>query len=83
MPTDLRVGQTQAITVARTEPPSTTRPAPGQAALPRIQPPSEISTAQMDLVSAFPFKGIIFRLLAFQPACAFNIPLFGTAQGRL
>ena len=38
VPTDLRVGQTQAITVARTEPPSTTRPAPGQAALPRIQP---------------------------------------------
>ena len=73
----------QAITVARTESPTTTRQAPGQAALPRIQPPSEISTAQMDLVSAFPFKGILFRLLAFQPACAFNIPLFGTAQGRL
>ena len=69
MPTDLRVGQTQAIGVASTEPLPTTRPALGQVALRCIK---YVSTILCSLNGSPSFKGTRVPIPASQP----QFPLF-------
>ena len=69
MPIDLRVGQTQAITIARTDSPSTSRPALGQVALRCIK---HVSTILCSLNGSPSFKGTRVHIPASQP----QSPLF-------